>query len=772
MNDRFTKLLPLLMLAGLVLGTICGYLLPEFSLAIDFVGRLFVGVLRFIVVPLLIASAVTGLASLTETRGTARTSLVFFSYVLTTTIVAVAIAVGMSLLFAPTYRFTGMSANPLATTWSSVSDALGDIIPANPLRAVAEGKYLGLVLLGALLGAGLAALGVRGRSVISLFRGLYDGLLKVVQLALYAAPLGLFSLVAAAVAQQGWSFADWMATSGTYLGVSLAALAVHGVVILPLIVWYVAGRVPWKFYSDLSAAFLTAFSTGSKAVTFPVTSQCLNDRSNLDIRATSVVLPLGTVLNLNGSAIVMVTGTLFVAQAFGAGLGVGSILALSVLAVILSLGAAGLPSSMLLAAPVLFGAVGLTAEQMALAIPAIAAFDWLVDRVAAVVNVGSDAVAAAVVAGSIEGSITRRPSRARRTSREDVEFERRPRRPQIGRAEGRPAISRPERGQLEPRERGRSEFKPAGKPHPAGDRLRTKSDSGESSPFQMRTGRTLALGSASERPAQETERPETVKDKPERRERRPSREGLGGGRRLQGPPKGRPDRAEDEPRGARRPIESPDVPEAAVESESRRMSREAVAKDLARISAQLGKGAGSESTPDSGATTTDSQGGEPVLKPSEAESVEREIYRDEEPFERKVYRSEEPVMEDADAESLPKSVLWDDAIDTSETSDSRDSDETESDGEPDFDEAEAPTAFGRHRAYRGAAFRRNDAPSVDEPIEPVDEPIEPVDEPIEYVDEPKESGGEPKESVSDDRPQGFSTEDVSFGRAKRKRTRR
>jgi hypothetical protein len=202
------------------------------------------------------------------------------------------------------------------------------------------------------------------------------------------------------------------------------------------------------------------------------------------------------------------------------------------------------------------------------------------------------------------------------------------------------------------------------------------------------------------------------------------------------------------------------------------MSREAVAKDLARISAQLGKGAGSESTPDSGATTTDSQGGEPVSKPSEAESVEREIYRDEEPFERKVYRSEEPVMDDADAESLPKSVLWDDAIDTSETSDSRDSDETESDGEPDFDEAEAPTAFGRHRAYRGAAFRRNDAPSVDEPKEPVDEPIEFVDEPIEYVDEPKESGGEPKESVSDDRPQGFSTEDVSFGRAKRKRTRR
>ena len=751
MNDRFTKLLPLFMLAGLSLGAICGYLLPDLSLAIDFVGRLFLGALRFIVVPLLVASAVTGLAALAETRGTARTSLVFFSYVLTTTIVATAIAVGMALLFAPTYRFAGMSTNPLVTTWGSVSDALGDIIPANPLRAVAEGKYLGLVLLGALLGAGLAALGVRGRSVITFFRGLHDGLLKVVQLALYAAPLGLFSLVAAAVAQQGWSFADWMATSGTYLGVSLAALAVHGAVILPLIVWYVAGRVPWKFYSELSAAFLTAFGTGSKAATFPITSQCLNDHSRLDSRATSVVLPLGTVLNLNGSAIVMVTGTLFVAQAFGAGLGVGSILALSVLAVILSLGAAGLPSSMLLAAPVLFGAVGLTAEQMALAIPAIAAFDWLVDRLAAVVNVGSDAVAAAVVAGSLEGTAARRPSRARRTSRDDSASERRPRRPQTGRSERRPAVSRPDRGKAEPRERARSEFKPGGKTPPAGDRSRTRSNSDENSPFQMRAGRTSTLGSGTERPDREAERPEPSKDRPERRERRPSREGISGGRRLPERPRTRPERAEREPRDPRPPTEptdiSSDIPEVALDAESRRVSREAVAKDLARISAQLGKGGESESSSDSGVRTRAVQDSEPITKPFEVEPVDGDFHRDEE------------SIEDAATESLSERVLWDDDIDTS---DSKDSEEPIVGSIPDSEETEAPTAYGRRRAFRGAAFRRNDSPSAEKSEESIEESI----------DEPKEIVAEPEELVADERPKGFSTNDVSFGRAKRKKTRR
>ena len=116
-------------------------------------------------------------------------------------------------------------------------------------------------------------------------------------------------------------------------------------------------------------------------------------------------------------------------------------------------------------------------------------------------------------------------------------------------------------------------------------------------------------------------------------------------------------------------------------------------------------------------------------------------------------------MDDADAESLPKSGFWDDTIDSSDSSDSTDLDEPVSDVELDSDEAEAPTAYGRHRAYRGSAFRQNDAP--------------PVDEPKELVDEPKESVDQPKEPVSDDRPQSFSTaEDVSFGRAKRKRTRR
>jgi len=730
MNDKFTKYLPLLMLAGLVLGAVFGLLLPEFSMAIGFVGRLFMGILRFVVVPLLVAGAVTGLALLTEGRSTGRVSLVFFSYVLATTLAGVVLAVIMSLIFAPAYRFAGLPVGPLTTTWQSVSDALGDMIPANPLRAVAEGKYFGLVLLGAFLGAGLVALGVRGRSVLSLFRGLHDGLLKVVQVVLYAAPVGLFSLVAAAVAQQKGSFADWMATSGGYLGVSLLTLAVHGAIILPLIVWYAGGRSPWQFYSDLSTAFLTALGTGSKAVTFPVTMQCLNDRARLDSRATAGVLPLGTVLNLSGNAIVMVVGSLFIAQAFGAGLGLGSILALSLLAVILSFGAAGLPSSMLLAAPVLFGAVGLTPEQMALAIPAILAFDWLVDRAAAVINVGSDAVAAAVIAETLGVSGVRRPSRPRRTGREEGEFERRGRRPQIARtSDSRPAFVGPERGQPGPRERGRTEFRPGGRPPAAGDRSRPRPDTSEPSPFQMRTGRTSAFGSGTVAPAQETERPDTGRDRPERRERRPAHESPGDRRRSSGQPRVRTDRPEAEHRTPHPPAEPQDIPEVAVDTEAKRVSREAVARDLARISAQLGKSGESEAAEENRPRTEPANVGEPPADFPDVRSVEGESPR-----------GEDTLVDDA-VVSQSERADWDDVIDTP---DAPESDDAITEGETEAGDSETPTAYGRRRAFRGAAFRRDD----------------------------KAPESEPKEPLIDDRPQGFSADDVSFGRAKRKKPRR
>ena len=729
MNDKFGKSLPLLMLVGLLLGFVFGYFMPGASLAIDFVGRLFLGVFRFLVVPLLLASAISGLATLTEQGKSGRTSLVFFSYVVATTIIAAVVAVCVGLVFSPAYHFAGVPANPLEATWVSVSDALGDIIPANPLRAVAEGKYLGLILLGSLLGAGLVALGIRGRSVVSLFRGLHDGLLRVVQLVLYAAPLGLLSLVAAAVARQGEGLEGWMTAGSAYLGVTFAALVVHGLIALPLIAWYFAGRVPWRLYNELSAAFLTALGTGSKAATFPVTSHCLNERSRLDTGVISSVLPLSTVLNLSGSTIVMVSGTLFVAQSFGAGLGVGQIIALAFLAAILSLAAAGMPSSMLLAAPVLFGVVGLSAEQMALAFPAIVVFDWLVDRMAAAVNVGSDAVAVAVVAQHLGGAPVRRPSRARRTSREDGDIEHHPRRSQTSRAGGPRVASHSDRGRSEGRERGRSDARPSGRPLTPEGRGVLRLDSSERSPFQMRTGRTPAFSSAPEQPAGNAERTQPDRGRQEQPERRfSSRPDSLDGRRPQGRQRSRFERdVDEEARGPRRqpePLEPP--PDSSADSESRRMSREAVARDLARISAQLGKEGGNEPPVDSSPMTVKERDDETLFTPLELESVRKDIAR-----------MDAMIMDETDSELSSDDVPADHAEDEPEIGESAD---LVSEGSQDSEEPEPPRSFGRRRSFRGAAFRRHEASSEDEA----------------------------KKAETETPPSGYSSENLAFGRIKRK----
>jgi len=336
----------------------------------------------------------------------------------------------------------------------------------------------------------------------------------------------------------------------------------------------------------------------------------------------------------------------------------------------------------------------------------------------------------AVVAENLGVSGVRRPSRPRRTGRDEGEFERRGRRPQSARtSDSRPAFVGLERGQPGPREHGRSEFRPGGRPQGASDRSRSRLDSGEPSPFQMRAGRTPAFGSGTVAPSPETERSDSGRERPERRERRPSHEGPGDRRRPSDHPRGRGDRPEAEHRTPHPPVEPQDIPEVAVDSEARRVSREAVARDLARISAQLGKSGDGEAAEETKPRTEPESVGEPLSDFTVARPVEEEHTR-----------GEDTLADDADV-SPSERADWDDVIDAPDT---QESGEAITEGESEAEVPGAPTAYGRHRAFRGAAFRRDD----------------------------NASEGEPKEPLIDDRPQGFSTDDVSFGRAKRKKTRR
>lgn len=245
----------------------------------------------------------------------------------------------------------------------------------------------------------------------------------------------------------------------------------------------------------------------------------------------------------------------------------------------------------------------------------------------------------------------------------------------------------------------------------------------------MRAGRTPAFGSGTVEPAPETERSDSGRERPERRERRPVHEGPGDRRGSSGHPRGRGERPETEHRAPLPPAEPQDIPEVAVDSESRRVSREAVARDLARISAQLGKSGASEAAEET----------RPRMEPENVDESPSD-FTIARPPEEEFTRSEDALADDAD-ESQSERADWDDVIDIQ---DAAESEEAAGEEQTVAEEPETPTSYGRRRAFRGAAFRRDD--NVPE--------------------------GEPKEPIVDERPQSFSTDDVSFGRAKRKKTRR
>lgn len=729
MIEKTVKILPLLLVAGALLGALCGYLLPQAGLALAFLGQLFLGGLRVLMIPLLVAGTITGVASFGELRKVGGAASAMLIYFLATSVVAVLVAVLVAvvsaILFAPQSVLVGLTTNPVAAPWNSVSEALGGLIPGNVFQAVMQGKYLGIALLAVLLGGVLSSMGLRGRTVVTFFKGLHEGLLQVVRFVLYAAPVGIFSLVAAAVAGSVTSPAQGAGTTGAYLLASLVALAVYGFVVLPLAVWFIGGSSPWSFFGELSPALLTALGTSSKTPTFPVTYQCLVERSRLDSRSVSTVLPIGTALGLDGTAIMMMTGALFAAYAFGLTVGFGQLLLLAVLSIILSLAAAGLPSASLLAAPVLFGVVGLSAGQAAVAIAAMAAFEWLVDRVRAVVNVCSDATACVIVARSLQTRSAVRQPATRRPERFDTE----PRQPVRERTGYRPegfGDRRRRGGPMPGRERGRRSDSDTGRPVPSGPRPGPIRENADRSPFQMKAGHTPALGVGRDKPALPPDRP--IQEIAERTEPRRPPDNLADSRRPRGRFRSGPERQEAA-RPRRAPEQTSEPPVGG--NDLSRLKPDVVARDLSRVSAQL-------------------------------RSDEKEI----KPEPQTVSRPEESVVDlppgpEEDA-SIGHRYGFDDELPESDTelddrqpsavdsSGFEDSEEVESapdiqEGEPDKAAENEPSdqAFGRSRHFKGAAFRNNDTPP----------------------------GEESKEPTEESTPQTFTSGEASFGRVKRKRIR-
>jgi len=372
----------------------------------DFVGGMFLDALKMLIVPLITASIITGVASIGTAGGVGALAGRTAIYYLFSTTLAVTTALLVMNLLLP-----GVSGGqPLAETvalppigdevsgrlegqdLSRFFDILRDMVPANVVEAGAKAQMLGLIFFSVLFGIALTRVTSPGQQVVKDFwAGVQDVMIQITHWVMRVAPIGVFALVAGVIAESGLSVLLPMLD---FFVAVVVGLAIHAVVVLPTLLWLITRRSPLRFVKAVWPALLVAFSTSSSAGTLPVTLNALTQRAGVSRETASFVLPLGATINMDGTALYECAAVLFIAQAYGVDLSLSMQVLIVVLALVTSIGVAAVPSASLVAIALILGVLGLPLEAMGL----LLVVDRLLDMLRTSVNVYSDATGAVVVA--------------------------------------------------------------------------------------------------------------------------------------------------------------------------------------------------------------------------------------------------------------------------------------------------------------------------------------------------------------------------------------
>jgi proton glutamate symport protein len=370
--------------------------------AYTFVGQLFLNALKMLIVPLVVSSIVTGVAGIGSVQGFGRLSAKTLSYYLATTLMAVLLGLLLTNIFRPGVGTTVLSAPNEETSarltqaqGRGVSDIAGvilQLIPTNVVKSAVEGDMLGLIFFSLLFGYFATRLPEDTQTpVVAFFRGVYDIMLMIAGLVMRFAPIGIFALVAKVVATTG---VEAFRQVAMFFITVLAGLAIHTFVVLPLLVRALGRVSPLRHFRAMAPALLTAFSTASSSATLPLTMECIEKRAGVSRRISSFVLPLGATVNMNGTALYECGAALFIAQCYGIQLGFAAQFTIVLLALLTSIGVAGIPAASLGAIIIILNAVGLPPEGIGM----ILAVDRILDMARTTVNIFGDACGAVIIA--------------------------------------------------------------------------------------------------------------------------------------------------------------------------------------------------------------------------------------------------------------------------------------------------------------------------------------------------------------------------------------
>jgi len=372
----------------------------------QYVGEIFLNALKMIIVPLITSSIIVGVAGIGSGGNLGALggrTLLFYAG---TTLAAILVGLIVINLIAPGYVDGEPAGEILAldAPAQDISDRIegkgaGDVaevfkrmVPANIIKAASEGQMLGIIFFAILFGYFMTHLQHDyAEPLFKFWNGVFHVMMKMTELIMKFAPIGVFGLIAGVVAETGFAAARPLAV---FAFAVLAALLVHSLVTLPLLLRYLGRVKPYMTLRVMSPALLTAFSTSSSSATLPVTMDTLEEKVGVSNEVSSFVLPLGATVNMNGTALYECAAAMFLAQAYGLELSFGVQFTIVMIALLTSIGVAGVPSASLVAIAIILNAVGLPVE----AIGVLMVFDRVLDMCRTSVNIWGDACCATIVA--------------------------------------------------------------------------------------------------------------------------------------------------------------------------------------------------------------------------------------------------------------------------------------------------------------------------------------------------------------------------------------
>lgn len=402
------------LLAGLALGLLAKFLAgghPWLDAlirnAIEPVGRMWLGSLIMVVIPLILSTLALGVAGLGDLKRLGRVGLVTLICFLGLTTLSTALGLGAMNLLEP-----GKSLNPAVKTQlmetykgdsAQMAEKMGlsqssfdinllvNIVPRNPLKSAAAGDMLAVIFFALVLGAALARLPKeKGEPLIKVLESLGEAMVSIIDMVMKVAPIGVFCLIFSVMARFGYGL---LLNLMGYVITVLGSMAIFQILGYGLVLKFLARRAPLDFLRRIRVVMVTAFSTSSSNATLPTTIRTAEDELRISPQVAGFVLPLGATMNMNGTALFEGATVLFLAQVFGVHLGLNQQLLVVLMSVITAIGVAGIPGGSLPLLMMVLGMTGVPPEGIAL----ILGVDRILDMSRTVLNVTGDLVTATLV---------------------------------------------------------------------------------------------------------------------------------------------------------------------------------------------------------------------------------------------------------------------------------------------------------------------------------------------------------------------------------------